>query len=69
MQIQIKIQIQIEYCGVCHTDIHMVRDDWGGANYPVVPGHEVVGKVTSIGADVLDRQVGQRVAVGCFVKN
>ena len=61
------VQIQIEFCGVCHTDIHMVRDDWGGANYPVVPGHEVVGKVTSVGADVLDLQVGQRVAVGCFV--
>jgi len=61
------VQIQIEFCGVCHTDIHMVRDDWGGANYPVVPGHEVVGKVTSVGADILDLQVGQRVAVGCFV--
>jgi len=48
------VQIQIEFCGVCHTDIHMVRDDWGGSNYPVVPGHEVVGKVTSVGADVLD---------------
>jgi uncharacterized zinc-type alcohol dehydrogenase-like protein len=45
----------------------MVRDDWGGANYPVVPGHEVVGKVTGIGSAVLDLQVGQRVAVGCFV--
>jgi uncharacterized zinc-type alcohol dehydrogenase-like protein len=61
------VQIQIEFCGVCHTDIHMVRDDWGGANYPVVPGHEVVGKVTRLGVDVLDLQVGQRVAVGCFV--
>jgi uncharacterized zinc-type alcohol dehydrogenase-like protein len=61
------VQIQIEFCGVCHTDIHMVRDDWGGANYPVVPGHEVVGKVTGIGSAVLDLQVGQRVAVGCFV--
>jgi uncharacterized zinc-type alcohol dehydrogenase-like protein len=61
------VQIEIEFCGVCHTDIHMVRDDWGGANYPVVPGHEVVGKVTSVGADVLDLKVGQRVAVGCFV--
>jgi uncharacterized zinc-type alcohol dehydrogenase-like protein len=61
------VQIQIEFCGVCHTDIHMVRDDWGGANYPVVPGHEVVGKVTSVGVDVLDLEVGQRVAVGCFV--
>lgn len=61
------VQIQIEFCGVCHTDIHMVRDDWGGANYPVVPGHEVVGKVTRVGADVRDLQEGQRVAVGCFV--
>lgn len=61
------VQIQIEFCGVCHTDIHMVRDDWGGANYPVVPGHEVVGKVIGVGADVLDLQLGQRVAVGCFV--
>ena len=61
------VQIEIEYCGVCHTDIHISRNDWGGANYPVVPGHEIVGKVIGLGIDVHDLQMGQRVAVGCFV--
>ena len=45
------VQIAIEFCGVCHTDIHHSRNDWGRANYPMVPGHEIVGKVTALGAN------------------
>ena len=61
------VQIAIEFCGVCHTDIHHSRNDWGRANYPMVPGHEIVGKVTALGANVPGLSIGQQVAVGCFV--
>ena len=61
------VQIEIEFCGVCHTDIHQSRNDWGATNYPVVPGHEIVGKVSALGLEVGNLQIGQRVAVGCFV--
>ena len=61
------VQIAIEYCGVCHTDIHIAKNDWGRTNYPVVPGHEIVGKVTALGNDIHHLKIGQRVAVGCFV--
>ena len=61
------VQIDIEYCGVCHTDIHQSKNDWGASNYPVVPGHEIVGKVITLGSEVKYLKIGQRVAVGCFV--
>ena len=61
------VQIEIEFCGVCHTDIHQSRNDWGATNYPVVPGHEIVGKVSALGSKVNNLHIGQRVAVGCFV--
>jgi len=61
------VQIFIEYCGVCHTDIHQVRNDWGMSNYPIVPGHEIVGHVTALGSEVHRLTIGQQVAVGCFV--
>lgn len=61
------VQIAIEFCGVCHTDIHHSRNDWGRANYPMVPGHEIVGKVTALGANAGHLKIGQQVAVGCFV--
>ncbi|MEO0316044.1 MAG: Aldehyde reductase YahK [Pseudomonadota bacterium] len=61
------VQIDIEFCGVCHTDIHYAKNDWGRSNYPIVPGHEIVGTVRSIGPEVKDLRIGQRVAVGCFV--
>jgi uncharacterized zinc-type alcohol dehydrogenase-like protein len=61
------VQIDIEFCGVCHTDIHYAKNDWGRSNYPIVPGHEIVGTVRAIGSEVKDLRVGQRVAVGCFV--
>ncbi|MEO9468765.1 NAD(P)-dependent alcohol dehydrogenase [Parasphingorhabdus sp.] len=61
------VQIHIDYCGVCHSDIHMVNNDWGISEYPMVPGHEIVGHVVSVGSDVTKFQEGQRVGVGYFV--
>jgi len=61
------VSIDIEYCGICHTDIHFVENDWGMTDYPVVPGHEIIGRVTAVGPDVKRFQVGDRVGVGCLV--
>lgn len=61
------VAVHIEYCGVCHTDIHFVRNDWGMTRYPVVPGHEIVGRVTAVGTDVTGFRPGDRVGVGCLV--
>ncbi|MFA0962327.1 NAD(P)-dependent alcohol dehydrogenase [Roseivirga sp. BDSF3-8] len=61
------VEIAIQYCGVCHSDLHTARNDWGGTKYPAVPGHEIVGKVTGLGDDVRDLKVGDTVAVGCMV--
>ncbi|MGO1298211.1 MAG: NAD(P)-dependent alcohol dehydrogenase, partial [Vibrio sp.] len=59
--------IEITYCGVCHSDLHTVNGDWGSQPYPLVPGHEIVGIVKSIGTDVKHYKVGDQVAVGCMV--
>jgi len=61
------VHIDIEFCGVCHTDLHYAHNDWGRTIYPIVPGHEIVGTVRALGSSVQDLQIGQRVAVGCFV--
>jgi alcohol dehydrogenase (NADP+) len=61
------VQIEILYCGVCHSDIHQARDEWGGSIFPMVPGHEIVGRITSIGAGVRNFVVGELAGVGCFV--
>jgi uncharacterized zinc-type alcohol dehydrogenase-like protein len=61
------VQIEILFCGVCHSDLHTVRDEWGGANYPVVPGHEIVGRVTQVGAEVKKFKEGDLAGVGCMV--
>jgi len=61
------IQIDILYCGVCHSDIHTARNEWKGTIYPVVPGHEIIGKVLKVGKDVKAIKVGDIVAVGCMV--
>jgi uncharacterized zinc-type alcohol dehydrogenase-like protein len=61
------VQIAIEHCGVCHTDIHFVNNDWGMTNYPVVPGHEIVGRVTEVGSSVKNFKAGDRAAIGCLV--
>ncbi len=61
------VQVDIAYCGVCHSDIHQVRAEWAGTLLPCVPGHEIVGRVAAVGAQVSDYQVGDLVGVGCIV--
>ncbi|WP_428426003.1 NAD(P)-dependent alcohol dehydrogenase [Pararhizobium sp.] len=61
------VGIDILYCGVCHTDLHMMRNDWGFSVYPLVPGHEIVGRVSSIGSGVSRFKVGDNVAIGTMV--
>jgi len=61
------VLIDILYCGVCHSDVHQVRDEWGGGIFPMVPGHEIVGTVARVGAAVTKWKVGDTVGVGCFV--
>lgn len=61
------VLIEIAYCGVCHSDIHQVRDEWGQGIFPMVPGHEIVGRITKIGSDVTKFKVGDLAGIGCFV--
>lgn len=61
------VSIEIKFCGVCHSDLHQVRDEWGGSKFPMVPGHEIVGIVTAVGSSVSKYKVGDRVGVGCMV--
>jgi uncharacterized zinc-type alcohol dehydrogenase-like protein len=61
------IEIEIAYCGICHSDLHAVRDEWGGTVYPIVPGHEIVGKVTKLGSDVTLFKTGDLAGIGCIV--
>lgn len=61
------VQIDIAYCGICHSDLHTARAEWGGTRYPCVPGHEIVGTVSAVGADVTKFKVGDSVGVGCLV--
>ncbi len=63
------IEIKIAFCGVCHSDLHQVRDEWGGALFPMVPGHEIVGHVTAVGAAVTKFAIGDRAGVGCLVES
>src|SRR5215472_3331963 len=59
-----EVEIKISHCGVCHSDIHLIDNDWGISKYPFIPGHEIVGAVTAVGDAVRDRKVGERVGVG-----
>lgn len=61
------VEIDILYCGVCHSDLHIARNEWGGTTYPVVPGHEILGKVTRVGPKVSRFKAGDLAAVGCMV--
>jgi alcohol dehydrogenase (NADP+) len=61
------VAFEILFCGVCHSDIHQVRDEWGGSIYPMVPGHEIVGRVYGVGAKVSRYKTGDLVSVGCMV--
>ncbi|TMW61695.1 hypothetical protein Poli38472_010759 [Pythium oligandrum] len=61
------VEIAISHCGICGSDLHTISGGWGGANYPVIPGHEIIGTITSIGSDVKHLKVGDRVGVGAMV--
>ena len=61
------VEIAIEYCGLCHSDVHATRGEWGGTTWPLVPGHEIVGTVSRVGSAVVDFAAGDRVGVGCVV--
>lgn len=61
------VAIDIKFAGICHSDIHTVKAEWGQPNYPVVPGHEIAGVVTAVGSEVTKYRQGDRVGVGCFV--
>src|SRR5438309_10877775 len=61
------VLIEILYCGVCHSDIHQARDEWGESIYPMVPGHEIVGRVARVGDEVTRFKEGDLAGVGCFV--
>jgi uncharacterized zinc-type alcohol dehydrogenase-like protein len=58
------VEVKISHCGVCHSDVHLIDNDWGLSKYPFIPGHEIVGKVTAVGSAVRDRKAGQRVGIG-----
>jgi alcohol dehydrogenase (NADP+) len=61
------VQIEILFCGICHSDLHSVRSEWGGTVFPIVPGHEIVGRVTQVGSAVTQFKQGDLVGVGCMV--
>ncbi len=59
-----EVEVKITHCGVCHSDIHLIDNDWGSSKYPFIPGHEIVGTVSAVGSEVRDRVVGERVGIG-----
>ena len=59
-----EIEVRISHCGVCHSDVHLIDNDWGVSKYPFIPGHEIIGKVAAVGSGVRDRLVGERVGIG-----
>src|ERR1700753_2750861 len=61
------VQIEILYCGVCHSDLHTVKSEWSGTVYPCVPGHDIVGRISAVGAEVTGFAVGALAGVGCMV--
>ena len=61
------VRIDVEFAGICHSDIHTVRDEWGAKQYPLTPGHEILGRVAEVGSKVTSHKVGDRVGVGCMV--
>src|SRR5450631_1050028 len=58
------VEIQISHCGICHSDIHLINNDWGISEFPFIPGHEIVGKITALGSEVTTLSIGQRVGLG-----
>ena len=64
-----EVGLKVTHCGVCHSDLHQARNDWENTNYPCIPGHEVVGEVTSVGEGVSKFKVGDKVGIGCMVNS
>ena len=62
-----QVVVKVAGSGFCHSDLHVCRNDWGGSTYPVIPGHEIVGRVTRVGESVTSFAIGDRVGVGCMV--
>ncbi|KAI3747553.1 hypothetical protein L6452_10041 [Arctium lappa] len=60
------VRLKVLYCGICHTDVHFVKNEWGATKYPVTPGHEIVGVVTEVGKQVEKFKIGDKVGVGCL---
>ncbi|KAG8377985.1 hypothetical protein BUALT_Bualt08G0090700 [Buddleja alternifolia] len=63
------VQFKVLYCGICHSDLHSIKNEWGNTQYPIVPGHEVVGVVTQVGSNVTKFKPGDKVGVGCMVNS
>ncbi len=63
------VVMEVLYCGICHSDLHQARNDWGWSTYPIVPGHEIIGRVTEVGPDVTRHKIGDHVAIGCMVNS
>lgn len=63
------VQMEILYCGVCHSDLHQVKNEWGGTHYPLVPGHEIVGRILDVGSQVKKFKAGDLAAIGCLVNS
>lgn len=61
------VRLEIQYCGVCHSDLHQARNEWNGSTFPIVPGHEIVGKVVEVGSQVAGFKIGDLAGVGCMV--
>ncbi|NMW25525.1 alcohol dehydrogenase catalytic domain-containing protein, partial [Rhodanobacter denitrificans] len=59
-----EVEVAVDYCGICHSDLSMIGNEWGNARYPFIPGHEVVGRVVALGAQAKGLSVGQRVGIG-----
>lgn len=59
-----EVEVKISHCGICHSDLHLIDNDWGLSKYPFIPGHEIVGTVIAVGSEVTDRKAGERVAIG-----
>ncbi len=62
-----EVLIDIDYCGICHSDIHLARNEWGRSTFPMVPGHEIIGHVTQVGDKVVKWREGDSVGIGCLV--
>lgn len=61
------VEIEILYCGICHSDLHAIKNDWNGSRYPLVPGHEIIGRISQVGAEVSKFKTGDLAAIGCIV--